>query len=101
MPSRPQRTQQFGQRLLLQAAQTGGRFVQHDEQRACGQCARHFEHALLPERQIAGKIVCLVRKPDALELAHGIPIDRSLLGAIELQGSGKKPRMRARGSCQA
>ena len=67
------------ERLLLLAAQAGGRLVEHQQHRVGGQRARDLEDALGAQRQAAGQLVRAVGQADALELAQRLGADLRFL----------------------
>ena len=70
MPSRAQRAQQVGQRLLLQRRRPAAGSSRMTHHRIGGERARDLQEPLLAERQIAGELAEFFAKPDALELAQ-------------------------------
>ena len=96
MPSPRSAAQQIGERLLLKLPQAGGRLVQDHDHRIGGERARHFEQALLAERQIAGEVAELLAEADALQLMQRLGARGAFLGAVEPQRAGEESRARAR-----
>ena len=86
------------ERLLLLAAQAGGRLVEHEQHRVGGERARDLEHALGAERQAAGQLVRAVAEADAVELALRLGEDLGFLGAVEPQAGAQHAGARARRS---
>ena len=96
MPSSRKVRSRSDRALLLEAAQAGGGLVQDDHDRIGRERARDFQQALLTERQIAGEVAELFAESDALQLLQRLGLCGALLGAVEAERAGEKPRSRAR-----
>ncbi len=85
-----QRTQQFGELELFLAAQAGGRLVEHEQRRIGRQRAGDLEHALVAERQIAGKFERLFAEADPFELPHRLVAGAGFFRLVQAQRAGEQ-----------
>ena len=63
MPPSRKLAQQLRKPLLLHMPQSGRGLVQQQQHRVDAQRARDLQHALLPERQVAGELIALFASP--------------------------------------
>src|SRR5690606_9365486 len=76
---RAQALQKPSKLFLLEAAQSSGRLVEKQQLRRTAERARDLHQPRRTERQVAGALVHLVAKTDALEVPGRFPKDRLLL----------------------
>ena len=96
MPSPCNLIQQRAERFLLLVAQAGGRLVEHQQRRVGRERARHLEHALRAQRQVAGQLVRAPAQADAFELRTRFGQQRRFSPAVEAQAAVITPARRAR-----